>query len=117
MEKFEDTAKDEWAEFLLWAKTPPLPSLPEVHKRRIALVADGWGTEQEFRGPESPFYDNGPDESGQAYTSNHTGYDKPGSHNWEHDDTGSAMNYSGVVDEFVNAQIENEGLEKGFDYD
>lgn len=47
---------------------------------------------------------------------NHTGYPHEGSENFEHDDTGSMMNYSGVEDEFNNAQSEHEGWQEGYDY-
>lgn len=48
---------------------------------------------------------------------NHTGYGYKGSENFEHDDTGSIMNYSGVEDEMNNAKAEHEGWEPGYDYD
>jgi len=48
--------------------------------------------------------------------SNHTGYPHEGSENFEHDDTGDKMNYSGVEDEFNNAQAEHEGWQEGYDH-
>ena len=48
--------------------------------------------------------------------SNHTGYAHEGSENFEHDDTGSSMNKSGVEDEFNNAESEHEGWQEGYDY-
>lgn len=48
--------------------------------------------------------------------SNHTGYSHEGSENFEHDDTGSSMNHSGVEDEFNNAESEHEGWQEGYDY-
>jgi hypothetical protein len=50
------------------------------------------------------------------YRSNHTGYSIEGSENFEHDDTGCASNLSGCVDMVVNAQIEHEGWDEGYDY-
>lgn len=51
------------------------------------------------------------------YLSNHTGYGYRGSENFEHDDTGSQMNYSGVEDDVMNAFADHEGWEHGYDYD
>ena len=48
--------------------------------------------------------------------SNHTGYLSPGSENWEHDNTGSAQNYSGCYDDMMNAIAEHEGWQEGYDY-
>ncbi|MCK7580627.1 MAG: hypothetical protein MZV65_36635 [Chromatiales bacterium] len=42
------------------------------------------------------------------------GYD--GSENFEHDDTGSLMNYSGCEDEIFNAISEHEDWQEGYDY-
>ncbi len=39
----------------------------------------------------------------QSLISNHTGYSYQGSENFEHDDTGAQMNYSGVYDDVLNA--------------
>jgi len=47
---------------------------------------------------------------------NHTGYTHIGSQNWEHDDTGAASNYSGVMDITLNAQADHEGWQAGYDY-
>jgi hypothetical protein len=48
--------------------------------------------------------------------SNHTVYGYKGSENFEHDDTGSIMNYSGVEDDVNNAIADHEGWEEGYDY-
>ena len=48
--------------------------------------------------------------------SNHTGYSHEGSENFEHDDTGAMMNYSGVEDVFNDAQAEHEGWQEGYDH-
>jgi hypothetical protein len=53
----------------------------------------------------------------ETIVSNHTGYGYKGSENFEHDDTGSQMNYSGVEDDVNNAIADHEGWEKGYDYD
>jgi len=45
----------------------------------------------------------------------HTGYG-PGGENFEHDNTGAMMNYSGVADDVYNAFSENEGWEEGYNY-
>lgn len=47
-------------------------------------------------------------------TSNHTGY--RGGENYEHDDTGALMNYSGVEDEMFSAEASHEGWKPGYDY-
>ncbi len=47
--------------------------------------------------------------------SNHTGY-KKGGENFEHDDTGSLMNFSGVEDEMNNALKEHQDWQKDYDY-
>jgi hypothetical protein len=52
----------------------------------------------------------------EPIVSNHTGYGYKGSENFEHDDTGSMMNYSGVEDDVNNAIADHEGWEKGYDY-
>lgn len=51
-----------------------------------------------------------------SIVANHTGYDCAGGENFEHDDTGSQMNYSGVEDEVNNALADHEGWQEGFDY-
>lgn len=51
----------------------------------------------------------------EDYVANHTGYGK-GGENFEHDDTGSRMNYSGVHDETYNAIKEHEDWKEGYDY-
>ena len=51
----------------------------------------------------------------KPYVSNHTGYGK-GGENFEHDDTGALMNYSGIVDDVGEAQKEHEGWQEGYDY-
>ena len=51
-----------------------------------------------------------------AVVSNHTGYGYRGSENFEHDDTGSQMNYSGVEDDVYTALSEHEDWEEGYDY-
>lgn len=48
--------------------------------------------------------------------SNHTGYHHEGSENFEHDDTGSSMNNSGVEDELNNAESAHEDWQEGYDY-
>lgn len=55
-------------------------------------------------------------ESEHKVVSNHSGYGYKGSENYEHDDTGSLNNYSGVVDEFDSAESEHEGWDEGYDY-
>lgn len=69
--------------------------------------------EQDVVGPS----DYNPSQSGDvSVVSNHTGYPHSNSHDWEHDDTGAQSNYSGVADEFDNAQAEHEGWTPGYDY-
>ena len=49
------------------------------------------------------------------YVSDHTGYGK-GGENFEHDDTGSIMNYSGVHDDVYNSIGDHEDWKEGYDY-
>ena len=51
----------------------------------------------------------------KSYVADHTGYGK-GGENFEHDDTGSLMNYSGVHDDVFNAFGEHNDWEDGYDY-
>lgn len=53
---------------------------------------------------------------GERVTSNHSGYCYSGSENFEHDDTGSIMNYSGVEDMIFSSLAENENWQEGYDY-
>lgn len=58
-----------------------------------------------------------PSQSGDVkIITNHTGYTHSNSSSWEHDDTGDTNNYSGCVDDMVNAEAEHEGWEEGYDY-
>jgi hypothetical protein len=57
-----------------------------------------------------------PDKDKKPYISNHTGYGYKGSENFEHDDTGGAMNYSGVVDDVYDSLKEHEDWDEGYDY-
>ena len=52
----------------------------------------------------------------KGFISNHSGYDHEGSENYEHDDNGDRMNYSGVYDDVINDLSEHEGYQKGYDY-
>lgn len=47
---------------------------------------------------------------------NHTGYATEGSENFEHDDTGAQMNYSGMEDEMFSAEAEHDGWQEGYDF-
>lgn len=47
---------------------------------------------------------------------NHTRYHHEGGENYEHDDTGSLMNYSGVQDTIFSAEALHQDWEPGFDY-
>jgi hypothetical protein len=49
------------------------------------------------------------------YVADHTGYGK-GGENFEHDDKGADMNYSGVHDDVYNAIKEHEDWQVGYDY-
>ncbi len=58
-----------------------------------------------------------PSQSGDiSIISNHTGYSHANSSSWEHDDTGDLSNYSGCVDDIMNAEAEHQGWEAGYDY-
>lgn len=54
--------------------------------------------------------------SARAVVSNHSGYYHNGSENFEHDDTGSIHNYSGVEDNVFSTIAEHEDWEEGYDY-
>lgn len=56
------------------------------------------------------------DDYDHKIVSNHTGYGYSGSENYEHDDTGSLMNYSGCYDEAMSAWAMQEDWEEGYDY-
>lgn len=51
----------------------------------------------------------------ESFVADHTGYGK-GGENFEHDNKGNEMNYSGVVDEVNNALKEHEDWQEGYDY-
>ena len=51
----------------------------------------------------------------KPFISNHTGYGE-GGENYEHDDSGSLMNFSGVVDDVNNALKEHEDWQEDYDY-
>ncbi|WP_419832803.1 hypothetical protein [Endozoicomonas atrinae] len=55
-------------------------------------------------------------ESEHVVVGNHTGYPYPGGENYEHDDTGSIQNYSGVEDEVFSSIAEHEDWKEGYDY-
>lgn len=63
-----------------------------------------------------PVYGDGEDEGRSLVVLDHTGYNRSGSSNWEHDDTGAQMNYSGMADIALSAQAEEKGWEAGYDY-
>jgi hypothetical protein len=52
----------------------------------------------------------------KLFISNHSGYGYKESANFEHDDTGSLMNFSGCVDDIYQAFIEHEDWQEGYDY-
>jgi hypothetical protein len=47
---------------------------------------------------------------------NLSGYGYSGSENYEHDDTGSIHNFSGVEDDVYSSISEHENWEEGYDY-
>lgn len=51
----------------------------------------------------------------KPFVSDHTGYGE-GGENFEHDNTGSMMNYSGVADDVAEAQKEHQDWQEGYDY-
>lgn len=51
----------------------------------------------------------------KPFVSDHTGYGE-GGENFEHDDKGAEMNYSGVVDDVNEALKEHEDWQDGYDY-
>ena len=50
------------------------------------------------------------------FLSNHSSYEYEGSENFEHDDNGCLMNYSGCYDQIMHAFVMNENWEEGYDY-
>ena len=55
-------------------------------------------------------------EDSRLVVSNMSGYSHKGSENFEHDNTGSVMNYSGVEDEVHSAEAVHQDWEAGYDY-
>ncbi|MBZ0330997.1 hypothetical protein KZO25_11790 [Halomonas sp. ANAO-440] len=53
---------------------------------------------------------------GERVIGNHSGYPYSGSENFEHDDTGCILNYSGVEDIIFSSFAENNNWEEGYDY-
>ncbi len=108
-----DDERQECDDFVQWAqdKTPT-----EYTPRLEALLAENSHARRVF---EDSRYGDGIQKGrdDRPILTNHTGYQKPGSENWEHDDTGNEMNYSGAADDMLNAKAENEGWEPGYDYD
>ena len=108
----KDEQKQECDDVLRWVSGK---SRKEINERLDLLYMTN-SMARSFFDQANGKYGTGPDDPGRAYEHNGTGYSQPGSANWEHDDTGNDMNFSGVMDEFVNARIEGEGLEPGYDY-
>lgn len=79
----------------------------------VQSVSEILSREDTDAGAVSPL-DSGKDRD--PIVSNHTGYGHKGSENFEHDDTGSMMNYSGVEDDVNNAIADHEGWQEGYDY-
>lgn len=48
--------------------------------------------------------------------SNHSGYSSLGSENFEHDESGNLMNYSGMEDEVFNSLAMHGDWQEGYDY-
>jgi hypothetical protein len=63
-----------------------------------------------------PVYGDGEAEGRSSVVLDHSGYNRSGSSNWEHDDTGAKMNYSGMADIALIAQADEKGWEAGYDY-
>jgi len=103
----------ECAEVVAWATGKP----PDVVRQRLVELLKNNKHAREMFGASSASYGDGPSDEAKPYVSNHTGYSQPGTANWEHDDTGNQMNYSGVEDEVINALIEHEGWQPGEDFE
>lgn len=73
-------------------------------------------TSTQAHGRLVPAIENPNQEDTPLVIGNHSGYGYPGSANFEHDDTGAAMNYSGVEDEMLSATAEHDGWQEGYDY-
>lgn len=56
------------------------------------------------------------DDRERVVIANHTRYHYEGSENYEHDDTGGLMNYSGVQDTIFSAEALHQDWESGYDY-
>jgi hypothetical protein len=79
-------------------------ALHELHDAELSEEFPAkYGDEIMTRYPRSP------------YVADHTGYGK-GGENFEHDDTGSLMNYSGVHDDVYNSIADHEDWKEGYDY-
>ena len=117
MNNFENiTEMSELQEFVNWANSKGV-SYTEIELRKLELLKTNF-LARKFNDEANCHYhfDNKTEEQIDNYTSNHSGYFRSGSENWEHDNTGNQSNYSGVVDILTNATIEHDGLENNYDY-
>lgn len=108
-----DSEVRECEEVVAWAAGKPRAT---VEQRLAELLKTNMHARELF-GASSANYGDGPTDAEKSYLSNHTGYSRPGSENFEHDNTGSAMNYSGVEDDVMNAIAEHEGWQPGEDFE
>lgn len=69
---------------------------------------------EQARGRLVPLKENPLQDDLPLVVGNRTGYE--GGENFEHDDTGAAMNASGCEDEMFSAAAEHDGWEEGYDY-
>ena len=74
------------------------------------------GLTEQASGRLVPLQENPLQHDNPLVVGNRSGYGYAGSENFEHDDTGDEMNYSGAEDEMFSAAAENDGWEEGYDY-
>ena len=106
----EEEERQECAEFEKWAQDR---QKAEIDARIEELLKTNRYALAMFN---QPIYGDGEDEGRSKVVLDHTGYNRSGSSNWEHDDTGGKMNYSGMADIALSAQAEEKGWEAGYDY-
>lgn len=105
----ENEERQEYDAVEKWAQNR---SKTEVHARLDELVRTNAYAREKL---SQKVYGDAQECEDDSVVLDHTGYNRAGSANWEHDDTGSQMNRSGMVDIALQAQIDHNGLELGYD--
>ena len=108
----------------IFTKQPPRPIQLKAEKMMNSNNKDTFvnrksseyweGEEHPLRSGVQPSVPTWADE--KRVVTNHSGYGYKGSENFEHEDNGSLMNYSGCVDDTWTAIAEHEDWQEGYDY-